>query len=266
MNCFAVCKIIIALFIFTPVCCSEDFLLQEDLLQKRYKRKNPQDKIKICVVVHHFGKHQGIANNILNMIPPSFALSISPYFKIPNDVMDKVKFLKHSLLFIQPVGGFEEKESFQDPYRLNIYYDVARNRSIFENTIKQAPAEMVAMCADQGSLVFKDEQVVEALLEFLKEKKLPFFMPEMALNHDFHKICQKHCIPFFEADYFIKDDMDYDMVSKLLEQAKDLAEKTGLLILAVEEQFFNTKMVVDWLQKMPQTEMQLIGFEELVNG
>jgi polysaccharide deacetylase 2 family uncharacterized protein YibQ len=257
------CKLFFFFLIF-PLCAQDDFLLQKEIIEKRYKLKSKDQKVKICVVIHNFGKYDRISNNILNRIPSSFALSLSSYHSLSKELIEKIKILKNPVLFIQPVGHFNNNDSLEDPYRLNIFHDNNQNRLITEQTLKTIPLKIVGIATEQGSFVLQNEINIKTLLDYLKEKKIPLFLPEMPINHNIHKICAKFEVPLFEADYYVKKEFSFEEVLVLLERAKDLAFVTGFLLLSVEEHIFNVKTVIDWLQKMPQDEIELISFKDLV--
>lgn len=251
-------------FLIIPLFAQEDFFLKKDIIEKRYKHKPKDQKVKICVIIHNFGKHDWISNNILNRIPPAFTLSLSPYHALSKDLMNKVKHLKNNIIFIQPVSNFNNKDSLEDPYRLNIFHDQEQNRLIALQTLKIIPLKIIGLSTDQGSFVLQNELNIKPLIDYLKEKNCPLFLPEMPINHNIHKICDKFKVPLFTADYYIKKECSNEEITLLLEQAKDLAFVTGFLLLAVEENIFNVKTVIDWLQKMPQNDIELISFKDVI--
>jgi polysaccharide deacetylase 2 family uncharacterized protein YibQ len=263
MSSIVFCKLFF-FFLILPLCADDSFLLKKDLIEKRYKHKSKDQKIKICVIIHNFGKHDRISNIVLNRIPGEFALSLSPYHALSKDLIKKVKILKNNILFIQPTGHFNNSDNLGDPYRLNIYHDKVQNDIITEQTLKIIPLKIVGIAMEQGSFVLQNEENIKTLFDYLKEKNRPLFLPEMPLNHNIHKICEKFKVQLFEADYYVKKEYAFDEVTALLERAKDLAFVTGFLLLAVEEHIFNLKTVIDWLQKMPQDEIQLVSFKDLI--
>lgn len=233
--------------------------------EKRYKKREKGQKIRICVVVNNFGIHYGVSNLILNRIPREFSLSISPYANDINRLLRKINLNAHDCLFIQPMSTFSDTDDTQDPYRLNIHYDDDRLFLIVDRTLKLMPCKAIAVSSDHASPVLKNFKTLTHLLCALKEKKLPFFSPEMALDNDLRRICKAHEIPCFEADYYITNIMPYADVLEILKRAKELAIKTGFLLLAVDAQYFNIKEVVDWLQKFPQEKIELISLKDVID-
>lgn len=263
MSLIVFCKLFL-FFCILPLSANDSFLLKKDLIEKRYKHKPKDQKIKICVVIHNFGKHDRISNTVLNRIPGDFAISLSPYHALSKDLIKKVKALKNNVLFIQPAGHFNNTDNLGDPYRLNIYHDKVQNDIVIGQTLKTIPLKTVGIAMEQGSFVLQNEENIKTLFAYLKEKNHPLFLPEMPLNHNIHKICEKFKVPIFEADYYVKKEYTFDEVTAILERAKDLAFVTGFLLLAVEEHIFNVKTVIDWLQKMPQDEIELVPFKDLI--
>ena len=241
-----------------------EFVLDKEHLLRRYSPRDKNEKIKICVVVHNIGRNSAVANTILNIIPSKFSMSISPYHKMNKSVLDKIRLHNHELLLVQPMANLVKKEDHQDPYRINIYYSSEQNNKIMEQSLRAfLGCECAGIAVEQWSVIFNHEDEVQHMAQYLKKEGKFLFLPQMCAEHTLYRLCKKHKVNLLEADYYFMRSLNIYKVRKKLIEAKKLADATGWLIIAVEENIQNIKTIVDWLLELPKRRYEIVQLADL---
>ncbi|CAO5683322.1 MAG: hypothetical protein HEEMFOPI_00914 [Holosporales bacterium] len=245
--------------------CSLKLPVSKEWVKKHYGKRNEKSEMKLCVIINNFGMNQKVARSVLRIIPKEFTLAMAGYQKISSPILEYIAREGHETLYIQPVQPYRESHSTQDPYRMNIEYDVNMNKGIVLKTLMLMPEKALGVIFDEPSALLKDQQALSPLLFELKEKKLPLISPEMPIDDETRKICEDVGVKFYQADYNISKDLPLKNISEILLRLKDLLQKTGYALLVVDADIERISLLMDWLQLLLKDEkINLISFREVL--
>jgi polysaccharide deacetylase 2 family uncharacterized protein YibQ len=234
-----------------------EFPLKKSCLEKRYKKREANAKVKLFFIVHNLGINTLTTTKILEILPKEVAVSFSPYVKPSESIVKNILKSKRPVFWVQPMELYRQQKAISDPYRLSRYKDNTHNINSVKNCLFDMPNFVTGIIAEETSPVLRDKETLSILLAELKKRNLPLLSPEMSVNNEFMNLCETNGITCDEADYCISRTNTMSDVVLLLKRVQELGEQTGYVICVIDAHMPYITMFLDWHKKLNKEQFEL---------
>jgi uncharacterized protein len=186
-------------------------------------------KGKIAIVLDDWGYNQAVLAPVLNLKTP-ITYAILPNLAFSQKIDQAVIANGGEIILHLPL---EPHNAAKHPLEKNTILTTMNKQEISEITLADINSlpNLRGINNHMGSKATEDENVMSAIFEIIKQKNL-YFLDSYTSNHSvLTDLAARKNITLLKRDVFIDDVNDKENIKNQLIKAKDIAQKTGVVIV-----------------------------------